>query len=99
LARQAVREMNRIGMIVDVSHISDEAFYAVMETSSAPAIASHSSCRALCNVPRNMTDDMIRALAAKGGVIQINFNSGFLDDDFNKASKEKRERLSAEAER
>jgi membrane dipeptidase len=97
--RQVVREMNRIGMIIDVSHISDEAFYAVMETTSAPPIASHSSCRALCSHARNMTDDMIRALAAKGGVIQINFNSGFLDDDFNKATRERREKLTAEAER
>ena len=87
LGRQVVREMNRIGMIVDVSHISDEAFDDVLETSTAPVFASHSSCRALCNHPRNLTDDMIRALAAKGGVIQINFAAGFLDEDFRKQAQ------------
>jgi membrane dipeptidase len=98
LGRRVVHEMNRIGMIVDVSHVSDDAFWAVMETTSAPAIASHSSCRALCNHPRNMSDDMIRALARNGGVIQINFNSGFLDDSFNEATKLLRSRLRAAAE-
>jgi membrane dipeptidase len=69
--REVVAEMNRLGMIVDVSHISDKSFFDVLEVSKAPVIASHSSVRALCNHPRNMSDDMIRALAAKGGVIQI----------------------------
>jgi membrane dipeptidase len=69
--RDVVAEMNRLGMIVDVSHISDKSFFDVLETSKAPVIASHSSVRTLCNHPRNMSDDMIRALAAKGGVIQI----------------------------
>src|SRR5579884_2383669 len=76
--RQVVWEMNRLGMMVDVSHVADKTFWDVIEIGKAPPIASHSSCRALCNVPRNMTDDMIRALAKKGGVIQINFNCGFL---------------------
>ncbi len=75
---QVVAEMNRLGMIVDISHVSDKTFWDVLETSKAPVFASHSSCRALCDVPRNMSDDMIRAFAAKGGVIQINFYPGFL---------------------
>jgi membrane dipeptidase len=78
LGRQIVAEMNRLGMMVDVSHVADKTFHDVIEFSKAPPIASHSSCRALANVPRNMTDEMIVALARKGGVIQINFNCGFL---------------------
>ena len=80
--KDVVREMNRLGMIVDVSHISDKTFYDVLEVSKAPVIASHSSCRALCNAPRNMTDDMIRDLAKHGGVIQINYHVGFLSQEF-----------------
>lgn len=80
--KEVVREMNRLGMMVDVSHVSDKTFFDVLETSTAPVIASHSSCRALANVPRNMTDDMMRALAAKGGVIHINYYEGFLDAGF-----------------
>ncbi len=80
--RQVVREMNRMGMMVDISHVSDKTFYDAVETSSAPVIASHSSCRALADVPRNMTDDMLRALAKKGGVAHINFFEGFLDRGF-----------------
>ena len=76
--RQVIAEMNRLGMIVDISHVSDKTFWDVLAASQAPVFASHSSCRALCDVPRNMTDDMIRALAKKGGIIQINFNPGFL---------------------
>src|SRR6185436_4408983 len=76
--KQVVVEMNRLGMIVDISHVSDKTFFDALETSKAPIFASHSSCRALANVPRNMTDDMIRALVKKGGVIQINFSCGFL---------------------
>jgi len=76
--KQVVREMNRIGMIVDVSHISDKAFYDTLAVTSKPVILSHSSCRALSDVPRNVTDDMLRALAKNGGVIGINFGEGFL---------------------
>lgn len=79
--KDVVRVMNRLGMLVDVSHISDHSFYDVLETSSRPVVATHSCCRALCNHPRNMTDDMIRHLAEAGGVIQINFYPLFLDDD------------------
>ena len=74
--------MNRLGMMVDISHVSDKTFYDALETSSAPVIASHSSCRALASVPRNMTDDMLRALATKGGVVHINYYEGFLDAGF-----------------
>ena len=79
LGREIVREMNRLGMIVDISHVSDKTFYDALEVSKAPVIASHSSLRALCDIPRNMNDDMIRALARKGGVICINFHKGYLD--------------------
>jgi membrane dipeptidase len=85
--RQVVREMNRLGMMVDISHVADKTFYDVLAVSKAPVIASHSSCRALCSAPRNMTDDMIKALAAKGGVIQINYHIGFLSQQFQDASK------------
>ena len=74
---EVVHEMNRLGMIVDVSHVSDKTFYDVLAVSGKPVIASHSSCRALSGVPRNMTDDMLRALARNGGVIGINFGDGF----------------------
>jgi membrane dipeptidase len=77
-----VREMNRLGMIVDISHVSDKTFYDVLEVSKAPVFASHSSCRALCDSPRNMTDDMIRDLAKHGGVIQINYHVGFLSQEY-----------------
>lgn len=78
LGKQIVAEMNRLGMIVDISHVADKTFWDALEVSKAPIFASHSSCRALTNVPRNMTDEMIVALAKKGGVVQINFNCGFL---------------------
>jgi membrane dipeptidase len=77
--RDVVREMNRLGMMVDISHVSDKTFYDVLDISRAPVIASHSSLRALCDIPRNMSDDMIRALARKGGVVNINFNAAYLD--------------------
>ena len=76
--KSVVREMNRIGMMVDISHVSDKTFRDVLEVSSAPPFASHSSSRALSNIPRNMTDEMIVALAKKGGVVQINFGCEFL---------------------
>ena len=80
--KRLVAEMNRIGMLVDVSHISDSSFYDVLACSTKPVVATHSSCRSLAGHPRNMTDDMIRELAARGGVIQINFYPIFLDSDF-----------------
>ena len=81
LGKEIVREMNRLGMIVDISHVSDKTFYDALETSKAPIFASHSSCRAISPAPRNMTDEMIQALAKKGGVIQINFSCDFLNPD------------------
>lgn len=75
---EVVKEMNSLGMMVDVSHISDEAFYDVIETSAAPVIASHSSCRALCESPRNLDDDMLLALEDNEGVIQICILSNYL---------------------
>jgi membrane dipeptidase len=85
--RQVVREMNRLGMMVDISHVSDKTFYDAVETSAAPVIASHSSCRALADVPRNMTDDMLRAVAKNGGVVQVNFYSAFIDENYRKAAE------------
>jgi len=82
-----VREMNRLGMMVDISHVADKTFWDALAVSSAPMIASHSSCRALANVPRNMTDDMIVAFAKKGGVVQVNFNCGFLSEKSAEAGK------------
>ena len=78
--KRVVLEMNRLGMIVDISHVADKTFWDALAVSRAPIFASHSSCRALTNVPRNMTDEMIGALGKKDGVIQINFNCGFLSE-------------------
>jgi len=85
--KQVIREMNRLGMLVDISHVSDPTFYDVLETSRAPVIASHSCCRALCDAPRNLDDDMIKALAARGGVIHITFHDGFLSQEYAKANR------------
>ncbi len=78
--KDVVRELNRLGVLIDVSHVSDKTFWDALEVSRAPIIASHSSCRSLCDNPRNMTDEMIKAMAAKGGVIQINYHVEFLDN-------------------
>jgi membrane dipeptidase len=80
--RKVVREMNRLGMMVDISHVSDATFDDVLAVSKAPVFASHSSARALCQVPRNMNDRMIRDLAAHGGVMQVNYHMGFLSQPF-----------------
>jgi membrane dipeptidase len=80
--REVVREMNRLGMMVDVSHVADDTFQDVIETTQAPVIASHSSCRALTNVPRNLTDDMLKALAQNRGVVMINFYNGFINTEY-----------------
>jgi Zn-dependent dipeptidase, microsomal dipeptidase homolog len=85
--KDIVREMNRQGIMVDISHVSDKTFYDALEVSKSPLIASHSSCRAICNHPRDMTDDMIKALAAKGGVIQINYEKSFIDQAYKDASE------------
>jgi membrane dipeptidase len=77
--KQVVREMNRLGMIVDVSHVSDKTFYDALAVTTKPIIVSHSSMRAISDIPRNVTDDMLRALAKNGGVIGINFGEGFIN--------------------
>jgi len=82
-----IHEMNRLGMMVDISHTADDTFYAAIKASSAPLIASHSSCRAISSNTRNMTDDMIRALAANGGTMQINFDCAYLSQRYEDASK------------
>jgi membrane dipeptidase len=83
--QEVVREMNRIGMIVDISHVSDKTFWHALRTSTKPMIASHSSARALCSHHRNMTDEMIKALAAKGGCVFVNLYSAFLHQGFFEA--------------
>ena len=85
--KQVVTEMNRLGMIVDISHVSDKTFWDAIATTKAPLIASHSCARALTNAPRNMTDDMLRAVAKNGGVVQVNFFSGFVDQRYWDAVK------------
>lgn len=86
--KEVIKEMNRLGMLIDVSHISDKAFQDVLEVSEAPVFASHSSTRSICNAERNLNDDMIRALAKKGGVIQITFCSFFVDQDYKNKAEE-----------
>lgn len=92
--RQVVKEMNRIGIMVDISHVSDSTFYQVIELTTKPVIASHSSCRVFTpGFERNMNDDMLRKLAANRGVIQINFGSSFLDGAVQEANDANREKL------
>ncbi|MEA2696324.1 MAG: rane dipeptidase [Myxococcales bacterium] len=81
---QVIKEMNRLGIIVDVSHLSDPMFWDALRTSERPVLASHSSSRALTNIPRNMTDAMMKAVAKNGGAVCVNFGSAFLDDDFHR---------------
>jgi membrane dipeptidase len=100
--KAAIREMNRLGMIVDVSHISDKTLRDVWAASEAPVLASHSSCHAICASPRNLTDELIRELAARRGVMQINFHMGFLSQAFRDAEKahpEFEQGMQAEAKR
>ena len=91
--KDVVYEMNRLGMMVDISHVSDRTFYRTLVITRAPVIASHSSARALCDAPRNMTDEMLHAVAnsggpnSKGGVVQVNFYSAFLSQDYRNAQK------------
>jgi membrane dipeptidase len=83
--KQVVLEMNRLGMMVDVSHVADKTFWDTIAATKAPIIASHSSARALDPAPRNMTDDMLRAMGKNGGVVMVNFYSGFVSDKFRQA--------------
>jgi len=97
--RQVVLEMNRLGMMVDISHVSDKTFWDTVATTKAPVIASHSSARALCSAPRNMTDDMLRAVAKNGGVVDVNFFSGFDDQSYwDAAQAQSKERNAATQE-
>ena len=84
--KQVVLEMNRLGMMVDISHVADDTFWAAIKTTKAPVIASHSSARAICNAPRNMTDDMLKAVAKNGGVVQVNYYSAFISQAYRDAS-------------
>ena len=83
--RDVVREMNRLGMMVDISHVADKTFFDALETTRVPVIASHSSARAIANAPRNMTDDMLRAMTKNGGVVMVNYHAGFLSEEFRTA--------------
>jgi membrane dipeptidase len=85
--KDVVREMNRLGMMVDISHVADKTFFDVLALTTAPVVASHSSSRVIANHPRNMTDDMMRALAKNGGVIMINYHAAFLSEEFRVASE------------
>jgi membrane dipeptidase len=87
--KDVVRELNRLGMMVDISHVADKTFFDALAVTTAPVIASHSSARAIANHPRNMTDDMMRALAKNGGVIMINYHAAFLSEEFRVASEKK----------
>ncbi len=98
--REVVREMNRLGMMVDVSHVSDKAFWDVMETTHSPVIASHSSARALASAPRNLTDEQLRAVATSDGIVMVNFYSSFVDDVWREvwsATSAEREALTEKA--
>jgi membrane dipeptidase len=88
LGRQVVREMDRLGMIIDCSHVSDSTLFDVFEVTENPVLISHSCVRALCDIPRNVSDDELRALKENGGVICLNFFPGFLDKEFNDAVSE-----------
>jgi membrane dipeptidase len=95
--REVVREMNRLGMLVDVSHVSDDTISDALEVSKAPIIASHSSARALSNVPRNIPDDLLKRIAKNGGVVQVNFYSVFVDEKtVGPQSAEREKRLKAQ---
>jgi membrane dipeptidase len=96
--REVVLEMNRLGMMVDVSHVSDKTFWDVLAVTKAPIIASHSSSRALVDIPRNLSDDMLRAVARNGGVVNVAFASSFVDNDFNRQAYPQHRRMLAAAE-
>jgi membrane dipeptidase len=84
--KEVVHELNRLGVMVDISHVADKTFYDAIAASTAPVIASHSSCRAIAHHARNMTDDMLRALAKNGGVVMINYEVSFLSEEYRVAS-------------
>src|SRR5436309_3205330 len=97
--KQVVLEMNRLGMMVDISHVADKTFWDAITTTKSPVIASHSSARALVNHPRNMTDEMLQAVAKNGGVVQVNFYNAFIDENYRLAAEaQKKDRDAAVAE-
>src|SRR5687768_16114566 len=96
--KEVVREMNRLGMLVDVSHVSDKTMSDVLDISTAPVIASHSSARALGNRTRNIPDDLLRRFSKNGGVVMVNFYPGFIDKNVVAASKERDDRLKAQVD-
>jgi membrane dipeptidase len=96
--REVVREMNRLGMLVDISHVSDKTMSDVLDTVKAPVIASHSSARSLTNHPRNIPDDLLLRIAKNGGVVQVNFYAAFIDADAGVAGAERDKRLKAQTD-
>src|SRR5512146_904895 len=99
LGQQVVLEMNRLGMMVDISHVADKTFWDTLAVTKAPVIASHSSARALVNAPRDMTDDMLRAVAKNGGGGDVNFYSAFDDETFRQAADAQRKQVDAAVEK
>ena len=96
--REVVAVMNRLGMVIDISHVSDETFFDALAASSDPVVASHSSCRTLCDHPRNLSDEQLRALAKNGGVIGINALPSYLDDEWDRAWEETEARIADQIE-
>src|SRR5439155_1474982 len=97
--KKIVQEINRLGMMVDISHVSDKTFWDTIAVTKAPLIASHSSARALSNHPRNMTDEMLQAVAKNSGVVQVNFYNAFIDENYRQAAEaQKKDRDAAVAE-
>ncbi len=99
LVSSVVREMNRLGMMVDVSHVSDKTFWDIVNTSTKPVIATHSGCRAITNVPRNLTDDMIQAIAKTGGVVNVIFYPEHLEPGWSEKKKKVDAEIAAEVKR
>jgi membrane dipeptidase len=97
--KQVIREMNRLGIMVDVSHLSDRAFWDIVNTSSRPVIATHSGCRAITNVPRNLTDEMIVALAKTGGVVNVIFYPEHIEPGYSEKKKKVDAQIAAEVQR
>src|SRR5205814_6068466 len=96
--KQVIREMNRVGMVVDVSHVSDKTFLDIISTSTKPIVATHSACRAITNVPRNLTDEMIVALAKTGGVVNVIFYPEHIEPGYSEKKKKVDAEIAAEVQ-